>query len=132
MTEAEFEDQVKAWIQSAEIDRSTAYLHRGRAYAALADGDLLERWKSAFRGLVADPGSERALVTASDLKSEINLRGQEAPFGEVAEALEDLNARFISEIERLQIEDPVQLAEYDRAITRAIDTFLKQKVKEEN
>jgi hypothetical protein len=127
MTEAEFEDQVKAWMRSCEIDRTADYLRRGRQYAALLDEELIRLWKTAFHDLVANPGSEEVRLYESDLKSEIGLRGKVAPMDEVATALDELTQNFVNGIERLQAESPEQLAACDREIRQRVGEFLEQK-----
>ncbi|MDE2467147.1 MAG: hypothetical protein KGO02_26055 [Alphaproteobacteria bacterium] len=122
-----YADEVRAWMQSCELDRTQAYLTRGRVHAGLTDADLIDRWKAAFHALVADPASEAARVGESDLKSEIDLRGLQAPFKDVEQALNELAQRFADGVARLQEEDPVQLAACDREIVRIVSDFVAQK-----
>ena len=127
MTESEFDTAaVTTWIQSCELDRTQAYLTRGRVHAGLTDADLIDRWKAAFHALVADPASEAARAGESDLKSEIDLRGLQAPFDEVAQALNELAQRFAAGVARLQAGDPAKLARCEDKITQAVDEFVAQ------
>ena len=128
MTESEFDTvAVTTWIQSCEMDRTNAYITRGRVLAWLTDADLIDRWKAAFYALVADPTSEAARVGEIDLKAEIDLRGFQAPFEEVSEALDDLTNRLVDGITRLQTEDPAELSKREHEVARAVDEFVAQK-----
>ncbi len=122
-----YADEVRAWMRSCELDRTQAYLTRGRVHAGLTDADLIDRWKAAFHALVADPASEAARVGESDLKSEIDLRGLQAPFEEVEQALNELAQRFADSVARMQEEDPVQLAACEREIAEVVDEFVAKK-----
>ncbi len=128
MTESEFDTAaVTTWIQSCEMDRTNAYLTRGRVHAGLTDADLINRWKAGFHALVADPTSEAARVGESDLKSEIDLRGLQAPFEEVEQALNELAQCFADGVARMQAEDPAELARCEDKITQAVDEFVAKK-----
>ena len=128
MTESEFDTAaVTTWIQSCEMDRTRDYLTRGRVHGGLTDVDLIDRWKSAFRGLVADPTSEAARARESDLKSEIDLRGLQAPFEEMEQALNELAQRLADGIARMQAEDPAELARCEDEIGQAVNGFLAHK-----
>ena len=125
-------EALSAWMKSCELDRTQAYLTRGRVHAGLTDADLIDRWKAAFHALVAEPASEAARVGESDLKSEIDLRGLQAPFEEVEQALNELAQRFADGVAQLAAQAPAYLAAFDREITQTIDAFQVDKQRSEN
>ena len=128
MTESEFDTAaVTTWIQNCEMDRTRDYLTRGRVHGGLTDVDLIDRWKAAFHALVADPASEVARVGESELKAEIDLRGLQAPFEEMEQALNELAQYFADGVARMQTEDPAKLAKCEDKITQAVDEFVAKK-----
>lgn len=128
MTESEFDTAaVTTWIQSCEMDRTKDYFTRGRVHRGLTDVDLIDRWKAAFHALVADPASEAARAGESDLEAEIDLRGLQAPFEEMEQALNELAQRFADGVARLQMEDPAELARCEDEISQAVYEFAAHK-----
>jgi hypothetical protein len=67
---------------------------RGQKHSNLPDDKLFEAWKSAVRAMAAQPDAAEHRALHSDLSAEIELRGLEAPYEDVQEALE----KFISSV----------------------------------
>ena len=74
-------DLVLGYIHDQEIEATAAYVERGRAYAALTEDELKQRWAAAFK-VWADSGESQPM---EDFGSELALRGVELPM-ELVEA----------------------------------------------
>lgn len=112
-----------AWIASAEMDRTTAYVIRGRAFREQSDTDLLSQWKAAFEAFAEDLGCRSKAMAESDLKSEVLLRGLVPPFGEVQDALNLLSLTFESAMAKLAAERPDELRRLETGLMQMVDRF---------
>ena len=123
---------LQGWMRSAEVERAGDYLRRGRTHAALADHDLLDRWKAAFATFVDHLESADHRAAEADLKAELDLRGIPAPMTEVQAALGRLNQRYCDAIMRLAKEDPQRLAELEGCVRSAVATFKQERATRSN
>lgn len=117
------EQTILAWIKSAEMDRSADYLLRGRLHAEVPEKALIERWTAAAKAMCLEPWSEDRRLAESDLKSELELRGLDAPFQDLQVELELFSQRFREATERLRRENPASLARLEAKLAAMIGTF---------
>lgn len=83
--------EVLSYIKSNAVDATADYATRGRKHAGLSDSDLKAQWVTAFRNLADNFRNAESWQAESDLTSEFSLRGQDAPFDEVMDAMKKLS-----------------------------------------
>jgi hypothetical protein len=88
------DDEVLAFIQSEELDRTAEYVRRGRSHAELSDRALIEAWKIAFRAMASDPDLVELRRIENDLNCEMVLRGIKNPMEDVGDAMKMLIAKI--------------------------------------
>ena len=93
-------DEFKVWAACRSIDLAAEYAERGRAYQALSDALLEEKWAAAFRSTVRHPGRADFRDLERDLSAEHKLRGRDVPHEAVAVHRKLLIAQIIAEFER--------------------------------
>jgi hypothetical protein len=70
---------VASWLDHRSMDRTAAYIGRGRQHARLADDELERRWVAAFRTWVARLKKTTHRRALEDLEAEFAVRGRKVP-----------------------------------------------------
>ena len=123
----ELEKDVLAFLQSAQIDKIADYVSRGRVHAETADGVLAEQWERAMRAMAGRPFSYELRRAEDDLRAEFELRGLEAPWHAVKDAMDQLVAAVDKYHSNLKNTDPDEYRRVGNELEEDIANFLAER-----
>jgi hypothetical protein len=101
------ETDVIAFLAADRMEKTRAYVERGRLFSRLDQEALEARWIQTFEATAADPSTENRALN-NDLSSEFELRSLEPPYGKVKDAIDLFAAKAAAAMAEIQQSDPAR------------------------
>jgi hypothetical protein len=108
----ELRDDILSLLLAQQVEVTADYARRGRAHRNLANVELVEAWKAAFRAYSREPGPGPLQTAMQDFQAELDIRQIALPFDSVREEMDRLAAAAAAVLGRLKA-DPEHLEDVD-------------------